>query len=187
MMKNAAARTLPLFFFLAILQFAIGCSSEKQPAQADAAQQPSSQQEAQPGAQQASQQAAQPAAITSGSYAAATQDTSTAPGGPSAYEAANQAKVAERFKKLDWAGQVAAASSPEQKTAILEKRVDELKYNEEYILKYIDKVQQRLETEQDSNFRAGYNQGLEQARGNYASNHKVLEAAQKDLSDSKKK
>ena len=188
-MKNVGARAnLPLFIFLAILQFAIGCSSENQPAQADAAaQQPAAQQEAQPGAEQATQQPGQPAATTSGSYAAATQDTSAAPGGPGAYEAANQAKVAEHFKKRDYAAEAAAASSPEQKSAILEKRVDELKYDEEYIVKYMDKVQKRLETEQDPNFRAGYNQGLEQARSNYETNHKALEAAQKDLADSKKK
>jgi len=189
MMKNAGARpTLPLIILVCVLQLALGCSSQNQPtAQGDAAQQNQAQQDtqqgAQPGAEQASQQQGQPAATTSGSYAAATQDTSTAPGGPAAYEAANQAKVMDRFKKPE----ITAATSPEEKTAILEKRVDELKYNEEYILKYLDKTQKRLETEQDPNFRAGYSKGLEQAHSNYETNHKDLEAAQKDLADSKKK
>lgn len=184
-MKKADARPkLPLIIFLGILVLTAGCSSEKKPEAGGADGPPEQQQESRKRSDvNWATGATEPAA--GDQQSAANPETSVA-GSEAAYATASADSAATTSENPE-SQESSAAPVAADPAAGARTKVEEYQANEDYILKYIEKVEKRLETEQDSNFRAGYEEGLQQARENYVTNKQDLEAAQKELAAASKK
>lgn len=177
-MKNAEANPkLPFVLVLSIVLAIAGCSSQKQPA-SSATPDPS-------------------APLQQSTTTASGDNTSpgtSVPGGNAADPAATGAPVNPTLgSKADYNPSAEAseqrvaeklAEAPEDRSPEgLQKKVELLKSDEAVILKYLDKVHERLETEQDPNFRKGYEYGLATAEQNLETTRKDLASTEKELAE----
>jgi hypothetical protein len=177
-MKNAEANPkLPFVLVLSIVLAIAGCSSEKQPASSAAADQSAPQQST----AAASGDNTSPGTSATGGDAAADAAATAATVNPTLgskpdYNPAAEASEQRVAEKL--------AEAPEDRSPEgLQKKVELLKSDEAVILKYLDKVHERLETEQDPNFRKGYEYGLATAEQNLETTRKDLASTEKELAE----